>query len=96
VIGALAAVGLMATGNDGRVVYLGGHDVDLLDVSGVLSVDAIRARHIDEVRDVATGQAVDHGDVLLAKRLRPNYRRGRIVLFVERQAPGLYEAVRVT
>jgi tRNA(Ile2) C34 agmatinyltransferase TiaS len=96
VIGALAAVGLMATRNDGRVVYLGGHDQDLLDITGSLPVEAIIARGIDEVRNVETNEPVFRGEVLLAKRLRPNFRGGRVVLYVARQADDLYEAVRVT
>jgi tRNA(Ile2) C34 agmatinyltransferase TiaS len=95
VIGALAAVGLMATRNDGRVVYLGGRAEDQLDVTGSLSVDAILARGIDEVRGVETNEPILRGEVLLAKRLRPNYRRGRVMLYVARQADDLYEAVRV-
>jgi hypothetical protein len=96
VIGALAAVGLLATRNDGRVVYLGGRDEDLLDVTGSMPVEAIFARGIDEVRSVETNEPISRGEVLLAKRLRPNYRRGRVVLYVARQADDLYEAVRVT
>jgi hypothetical protein len=96
VIGALAAVGLNATRNDGRVVYLGGNAEDLLDVTGSLSVEAILARGIDEVRSVETNERVMRGEVLLAKRLRPNYRGGRVVLYVARQAENIYEAVRIT
>jgi hypothetical protein len=96
VIGALAAVGLLATRNDGRVVYLGGNAEDLLDVTGSLSVEAILARGIDEVRNVETSETILRGEVLLAKRLRPNYRGGRVVLYVTPQAEEQYESVRVT
>jgi hypothetical protein len=96
VIGALAAVGLHATRNDGRVVYLGAQEGDLLDVTGFLPIDAILARGIAEVRNVETGKPVLRGEILLGKRLRPNYRGGRVVLYVSRQTDDLYEAVRVT
>jgi hypothetical protein len=95
VIGALAAVGLAATKNDGRVVYIGGGEADVLDVTGSLSVEEIVARRIEEVRDVDTNEPFSRGEVLLGKRLRPNYRGGHAVLFVARQGDGLYEAVRV-
>ncbi len=65
-------------------------------VTGFLPVDAILARGIDEVRNVETGRPILHGEVLLGKRLRPNYRDGRVVLYVARQTDDMYEAVRVT
>ena len=83
-IGALAAVGLMATGNDGRVVYLASSGDDLLDTSGPLTVEAILSRGIDEVRDLATGASITTGVVTIQKKLRPNWRDGRVVLFVSR------------
>jgi hypothetical protein len=96
VIGALAAVGLAATANDGRVVYLGGRDEDLLDVTGCISVDDIRARGIDEIREAQSNQPVTTGFVSLKKRLRPNYRTGQIVLYVARVGHDAYDEVRVT
>lgn len=96
VIGALAAVGLAATANDGRVVYLGGRDEDLLDVTGCISIDDIRARGIDEIREAQSNQPVTTGVVSLKKRLRPNYRTGQIVLYVARVGHDAYDEVRVT
>jgi tRNA(Ile2) C34 agmatinyltransferase TiaS len=57
VIGALAAVGLMSTRNDGRVVHFGAGDQDLYEVTGVLSWEEIRERGVDEVVVFGTGGA---------------------------------------
>jgi hypothetical protein len=81
IIGALAAVALAAGGDHGRVVH-----VDQWPwpdgFSGVQSTAAIRDRGVSEIRtasgDAFTGNVVDVG-----KHLRPNWRGGRIVLFVE-------------
>jgi hypothetical protein len=96
VIGALAAVGLVATRNDGRVVYLGRGSEDLYDITGRLPVDSILSRGITEIRDVETGTPITQGLVEVGKRLRPNYRDGRVVLFATRIAEHEWEAVRVT
>jgi hypothetical protein len=96
VIGALAAVGLMATKNDGRVVHFGAGQEDWYDVTGVLSVDEIRKRGVDDIFLVGTNERLIAGWVDVGKRLRPNYRKGRIVLFVTRGEMGDWEAVRVT
>jgi hypothetical protein len=81
IIGALAAVALAAGGDDGRVVHL--HDWPWPDpFSGVQPADAIRSRGVAEIRtrsgDAFTGHLVDVG-----KHLRPNWRDGRVVLFVD-------------
>jgi hypothetical protein len=86
IIGALAAVALSAGGDDGRVVHLESWPwPDAL--VGVQPVTAIRARGIDEIRTVSgepfVGDAIDVG-----KHLRPNWRGGRLVLFVEPQQNG--------
>jgi hypothetical protein len=78
VIGALAAVGLAAGRDDGRVVQLGTWPDDL---SGPAEVAAVRARGV-ELRQVDSGEPVIGGRVDVGKRLRPNYRAGRVVLFV--------------
>jgi hypothetical protein len=84
VIGALAAVGLAATGDDGRVVQLGAWPDDL---SGPQEVWSVRARDI-EVRCVGSEAPVTDGTVDVGKRLRPNCRGGRVVLFVTPNADG--------
>ncbi len=78
VIGALAAVGLAAGGDDGRIVLLGTCAEEL---SGEHDVAAIRQRGV-EVRTADTGQSIGGGRVDLGKKLRPNRREGRAVLFV--------------
>ena len=81
IIGALAAVALAAGGDDGRVVHL--QDWPWPDpFSGVQPVDAIRNRGVAEIWTLSgeafTGEFVDVG-----KHLRPNWRDGCVVLFVE-------------
>jgi hypothetical protein len=83
VIGALAAVGLAAAGDDGRVLQVRGMAEEL---SGWHSLSRLREFGVDEVRGHASGQLVTAGDVDVGKRLRPNYRGGRVVLYVEPDA----------
>ena len=99
VIGALAAIGLMATQNDGRVVHLGSEGQDLYDITGVLSADTILTRGVDEIRVFETNEAVTAGTIEVGKRLRPNFRNGRVVLFVARpmeENTHNWDAVRIT
>lgn len=81
IIGALAAIALIDGGNDGRVVHVGGWPWPDTFV-GPQSVEAIRGRGVTDIRrvsgDAFTGDVVDVG-----KHLRPNWRDGRMVLFVE-------------
>jgi hypothetical protein len=93
VIGALAAVGLLACGDDGRVVQLGPEPDDL---SGVHDVERLEARGV-EVRRLVSGVVVREGVVDVGKRLRPNLRGGRVVLFVAPAGEGLgrWQAVRL-
>jgi hypothetical protein len=83
VIGALAAVGLLAAGDDGRVVHLAGWEWPD-NFAGPQPVAAVRARGVDEVRDGESDARVESGTVDVGKHLRPSYRGGRVVLFVER------------
>jgi hypothetical protein len=87
IIGALAAVALAAGGNDGRVVHVG--DWPWPDpFCGVQPVAAIRDRGVAEVR-TTTGDAFTGDRIDVGKHLRPNWRDGRIVLFVAPpEAPG--------
>jgi hypothetical protein len=82
VIGALAAVGLNATRDDGRVIFLGTSEIDHFDISGVYPVSRLQAFGVDEVRRLDGDDLVTTGTVALGKRLRPNYRQGKVVLFV--------------
>lgn len=98
IIGALAAVGLTHTGNDGRLVHWQTYPDDL---SGSTAIAELRRRQI-EVRVVADnplgsltddgrsthrfqrsdGTALFDGVVDVGKHLRPNLREYRAVLFV--------------
>lgn len=82
VIGALAAVGLLAGGDDGRVVHRPGWEWPD-GFCGPQEVAAVRARGVDAVLVAGSGRAVEAGVVDLGKHLRPSYRGGRVVLFVE-------------
>ncbi len=84
VIGALAAVGLLAGGGDGRVVHLPGWTWPD-PFAGAQTAADIRARGVWEVRDVRSGAVVpDDAVVDVGKHLRPSYRAHRVVLFAER------------
>jgi tRNA(Ile2) C34 agmatinyltransferase TiaS len=83
VIGALAAVGLLAGGNDGRIIHLPGWNWPD-KFSATRSVEEVRARGVEFVRDEATGSDISEGVVETGKHLRPARRGGRVVLFVER------------
>lgn len=78
VIGALAAVGLVMTGNDGRIVHLDSWDDDL---TGICQAASIRACQV-EIRELETLVPVQSGSIDIGKRLRPNLRGGGAVLFV--------------
>jgi hypothetical protein len=95
VIGALAAVGLLAAGDDGRVVHLAGWAwPDAF--SGPQPVEAIRSRGVERVLVAATGATVEQGVVDVGKHLRPSHRGGRIVLYVEAVgAPGQWRALKL-
>jgi tRNA(Ile2) C34 agmatinyltransferase TiaS len=79
VIGALAAVGLAAGGNDGRYVQIGSiRELEgMQPLSAVLS-SGIQAVQTMEARPVTSG-------LVLSDKLRPARRNGLPVLFVERQ-----------
>ncbi|MSR29866.1 MAG: hypothetical protein EXR99_00025 [Gemmataceae bacterium] len=83
VVGALAAVGLAASGEQGRVVF---HEKGYGSLQGVVEVEKLIQWGI-KVEEESTGQILDHGLVDLVKKLRPNIRHGLEVLFVEK-GPG--------
>lgn len=78
VIGALAAVGLAAGGDDGRVVQIGSWPDDL---TGPQEFGEIAERGI-EVRRLDSRLPVTDGRVDVGKHLRPSFREHRTVLFV--------------
>jgi hypothetical protein len=92
-IGALAAVGLAALAEDGRVVMHGTWPDDL---EGRVPAAAITARGI-EIRHIQTGEPITPDEVDVGKHMRPNIREGRVVLFVELVDEGdvRYRAVRL-
>jgi hypothetical protein len=87
IIGALAAIALAVGGDHGRVVHL--DEWPWPDrFSGVQSAAAIRDRGVAEVR-TAAGDTLISGEIDVGKHLRPNWRGGRVVLFVEApETPG--------
>jgi tRNA(Ile2) C34 agmatinyltransferase TiaS len=76
VIGALAAVGLAASGSDGRYVLVG----SIRDLQGLLPVPAVLAAGVVSVQTL-DGETVEQGQVL-ADKLRPARRNGQPILFV--------------
>lgn len=78
VIGALAAVGLAASGDDGRYVLVGCSR----ELRGLVSVSAVLEAGIAEVRTL-DGLRVREG-LVLADKLRPARRGGQPIAFVER------------
>ena len=96
-IGALAAVGLLATENDGRILHYGETGTESFDVRGTLGVDEILRRGVSRVENFRTGEPITSGTVELVKRLRPNLRRGKLVLYVQPNpaAEAAWQAVKV-
>jgi hypothetical protein len=97
VIGALAAVGLAATLDDGRVVYLEHLQLDVCndELTGVVEWRSVVDRGVC-VRE-KNGNAVLSGKIDLGKKLRPNCRDGQVVLFVEPAAegPAMWQALKL-
>jgi hypothetical protein len=82
VIGALAAVGLMNTHDDGRVIHVGRSRIDHYHVAGVQDVERMSDFGVDALYSLSGRHPVHFGRVDVGKRLRPNYRNGKVVLFV--------------
>jgi hypothetical protein len=95
VIGALAAIGLLATRNDGRIIQMAGWPDDL---TGLCELDQIRSRGV-EVTEIGTGAPILAGQIDVGKKLRPNLRDSRIELFAQRATPtsakDIWQAVRI-
>jgi tRNA(Ile2) C34 agmatinyltransferase TiaS len=77
VIGALASVGLTATGNDGRYLLTG----RVRDLTGLLPVESVLDAGVTEVRTL-DDQAVTSG-LILSDKIRPARRGGKPVAYVE-------------
>jgi len=80
IIGALSAVGLAATGDDGRFILIG----TVRDLQGLQTVQNLLASGIAEVRTLG-GTRLDEGIIDTSGKLRPAFRENRPVLFVEKQ-----------
>jgi hypothetical protein len=88
VVGALAAVGLRAGNEDGRVVHMAGWPwPDPL--SGPQPLQALRSRGVAELREIGSGRVVTTGTVDVGKHLRPSWRGGRPILYVEAAGDGV-------
>lgn len=81
IIGAVAAVGLIYTGQDGRLVQ---HAEFPDNLTGPTSLAVLRERGI-QVIDESSGHEVkiDSAVIDVGKHLRPNVREGRYVVFVQ-------------
>jgi hypothetical protein len=95
VIGAIAAVGLAAGANDGRIVQLGDWSDDLYGVQPTADLQHRGVR----LREEGSDATVDCDRVDVGKHLRPNVRDGQAVLFVRREtgSDGMphYQAVKL-
>jgi hypothetical protein len=82
VIGALAAVGLAASGQDGRFLLVG----TMRELAGVQPLGVVLAAGISEVRQM-DGRRLEAGLIdTCGGKLRPALRSGRAILYVQRQA----------
>jgi len=82
VIGALAGVGLAATGNDGRFVLVG----TVRELTGPKPIAAILDAGVAEVRDLSE-HPITQGVVATQGKLRPALREGKPILYVEAGEP---------
>jgi hypothetical protein len=80
IIGALAAVGLGYHGNDGRVVQIGNSTADLTGRQSITEIESLGV----EVTDLNSEESIHDGVVVLNKKLRPNLRDNRMVLYVQK------------
>lgn len=78
IIGALAAVALASTGEDGRFIAVG----QIRELRGVQPVEAVIAAGISGVRTPA-GQVVSSGFIETGDKIRPTLIGGQAVLLVE-------------
>jgi tRNA(Ile2) C34 agmatinyltransferase TiaS len=88
IIGALAAVGLAAAGDDGRFIWVG----NVRELRGTQPVEAIVAAGVAFVQTLE-GQVVKSGLVETGDKLRPSLIGGRAVLLVE-PADSIWRAIR--
>lgn len=88
VIGALAAVGLAAGGNDGRYVLVGRSR----ELSGLQPVSALLEAGVRGVQSIS-GEVVTNG-LVMADKLRPAHRNGQAIAIV-RWGDGFWEPLKL-
>jgi hypothetical protein len=79
-VGALAAVGLAASGEQGRVVF---HQIGYGEIRGLISVEKLHEFGVLVIEE-SSQMLVSNGIVDLVKKLRPNIREQKVVLYVEK------------
>jgi len=83
VIGSMAAIGLRASGNDGRFVSLKG--VDVREISGVMNLKQLQKLvHLDQIMTDEEMVLDEKTPVSLEGWLRPVHRKGLITLIVNK------------
>jgi hypothetical protein len=93
VIGAVAAIGLRATGNDGRVIWVNGYEIKGL--TGTYMVGEVYCRtHVDAIRTidgykVPTNASIDFEN----KRIKPVLKDNTITFLVEEINNGQNESI---
>lgn len=88
IIGALAAVGLRAAGNDGRFLWLTG----LRELSGIYTADQLRrATPIDLIQTIAGVDVPSTDRIVVGEWVRPLLKWGHAVLLVEEVQHDEYE-----
>jgi tRNA(Ile2) C34 agmatinyltransferase TiaS len=88
IIGALAGIGLAATGNDGRYVQIG----KLRELSGDIPAEDLLASGVSRICTLS-GDTVTSGIVRVRKFPKPAIRGGRPVLFVEERDGIFFEII---
>lgn len=89
VIGALAGIGLAASGNDGRYVLLG----NLRDFSGDIRVEDLLSAGVSRVESIS-GESLATGIVRVRKFPKPAIRDRTAVLYVEERGGMYHEVIR--
>ena len=95
-IGALAAVGLRATGNDGRVIWVKGHEIKGL-LGNYLAGEVYCETHVDTITTkqgykIPNNASIDFDD----SRIKPILKENAITLIVEELSEGKNEELSVS
>lgn len=83
IIGALAAVGLGVSGDDGRVVFLENQSEESFCGNLIVEANELFNRGVERIECFANGGSISSGRIDLGKRLRPNLRKSKVVLYVQ-------------